>query len=288
MLYPIPCFIITSHCTRDRVKYLTMSDETIKAKIDEFFDRNYAMLAADGNRGLTPHMIHKARQQVHQYYQKMKEVAHAVTETEVKLTLPEQRSPKGRRFTIEGVVDIVREDERTVMYDVKTHDREMVADRAHLYAEQLNVYAHIFQRLRNNQLDETAIICTKFPRGLETALKEQDPARIAREFEEWDPVVPIPFAQDDVARMVESFGAVVDQIEDKEFSPPPVARLRERFGEGRATFGNKICRYCDARFSCDSYRTFARERYGRGFDFRRFFAEDMDLGEQDEWVEGNL
>ena len=35
-----------------------------------------------------------------------------VSETEVKLTLPEQVSPFGNKFTIEGVVDIIRENER--------------------------------------------------------------------------------------------------------------------------------------------------------------------------------
>ena len=265
-----------------------VTDAQIEAKIREFFDRNYEMLRAEVGRPLTSHMRTKALRQVQQYYHKMKETVHKVTETEVKLTLPEQRSPANRRFTIEGVVDIVQEDEEVCMYDIKTHEPELVRDQQQLYAEQLNVYAHIYQQLRGNQLDRTAIVCTQFPRGLQQALKDGNPAAVSREFSSWDPVVPIPFDQEGVDRMIENFGTVVDQIEDKEFSPPSVDRLREGFGSGRSTFANKICRQCDARFSCDSYREFARQRYGRGFDFRRFFAEDRDEIEQEEWVLGNL
>jgi hypothetical protein len=264
-----------------------MTDEVIEQKIQEFFDRNYEMLRAEGGRPLTGHMRQRALSQVQQYYAKMKEVAHKVTETEVKLTLPEQRTPEGRRFSIEGIVDIVREDEQVCMYDIKTHAVEDVRDQLDLYAEQLNVYAHIFQQLRGNQLDQTAIICTTFPRPLQQAMQENNPAAVVREFTAWDPVVPIPFEQEGVERMVENFGTVVDRIEGKDFEPPPVERLREQFGSGRGTFATKICRQCDARFSCESYRAFARERYSRGFDFQRFFTEDRDEAEHEEWVLGN-
>jgi hypothetical protein len=265
-----------------------MSDEQIEAKIEEFFHRNYEMLRAEGGRPLTGHMRQRALNQVKQYYSKNKEMVHKVTETEVKLTLPEQRTPANRRFSIEGVVDIVREDEVVVMYDIKTHAPEDVRDNLELYAEQLNVYAHIFQQLRGNQLDETSIICTTYPKGLQSAMKQGNPARIAREFAEWDPVVPIPFDQSNVDQMVRNFGEVVDRIEDKDFSPPLLERLQEQFGSGRGTFATKVCRQCDARFSCESYRAFARTKYGRGFDFKRFFAEDRDELEQEEWVLGNL
>ena len=51
------------------------------------------------------------------------------------------------------------------MYDVKTHDAEAV--RANLTLErQLNVYAHIWQNLRGQGLDEPAVISTALPEGL--------------------------------------------------------------------------------------------------------------------------
>ncbi len=246
------------------------------------------MLRAEGGRPLTGFMRAKALNQVKQYYAKMREVADKVTETEVKLSLPEQRTPDGRRFSIEGVVDIVKEDDEIVMYDIKTHQPEMIRDNQELYAEQLNVYAYIYQTLRGNQLDETAIICTSFPSSLDEALKSQNAARITREFMQWNSVISIPFDQEGVDRMIENFGKVIDRIETKDFAPPQLDRLREKFGEGRGVFANKICRQCDARFSCESYRAFARQRYGRGFDFRRFFAEDRDENEQEDWITGNL
>ena len=265
-----------------------MDERLIQDKIDEFFERNYEMLRAEGGRPLTADLRKKALNQVRQYYAKMHEVAEKVTETEVKLTLPEQRTPAGRRFSIEGVVDIVREDDETWMYDIKTHQPDMIRDNQELYAEQLNVYAYIYQTLRGNKLDQTAIICTSFPPALDEALKQQNPARISREFAEWDPVIPIPFDQGGVEQMIQNFGEVIDRIEDKDFEPPSLSRLEESFGGGRGVFANKICRQCDARFSCESYRAFARKRYGRGFDFRRFFTEDRDENAQEDWIAGNL
>jgi len=71
---------------------------------------------------------------------------------------------------IEGVVDIVREEGRTTMYDIKTHDLDTIHGNLELYEQQLNVYAHIWRHLRGQELDETAIISTSFPSAVKEAL----------------------------------------------------------------------------------------------------------------------
>jgi hypothetical protein len=265
-----------------------LNDYEIEQKIEEFFDRNYELLRAEGNRPLTAELRQKALNQVKMYFQKLKGIATQVTDTEVKLTLPEQRTPEGRRFAIEGVVDIVREDDETWMYDIKTHQPELIREDLQYYAEQLNVYTYIWQNLRQNKLDRTAVISTTFPRKLERALKENNPALVAQEFAQWDPVIEIPFEQENVTEMIASFGTVVDQIENKEFAAPPKEKLGERYLKSRGSFGTKVCRFCDARYSCSAYRAFAAQRYQRGFNFRHFFREDMDEFEQENFLEGNL
>ena len=46
------------------------------------------------------------------------------------------------------MVDIVREHDRTTMYDIKTHDPEFIEANKDFYQQQLNVYAYIWQNLR--------------------------------------------------------------------------------------------------------------------------------------------
>jgi hypothetical protein len=72
---------------------------------------------------------------------------------------------------------------RTVMYDVKTHDAEYVRVNRKLYEQQLNVYAYIWQELRGQPLDETAVIATDFPEGIKQALNSGDEAQLAYELE---------------------------------------------------------------------------------------------------------
>lgn len=82
----------------------------VDAKIAELFDANYRqMLAEGGVHMLTPRALVQARQQVEHYWKKLRDIAVNVTETEVKIQLPNQVTSAGRRFVIEGVVDLVRE-----------------------------------------------------------------------------------------------------------------------------------------------------------------------------------
>ena len=163
------------------------------------------------------------------YYRKMREIAETVTETEVKLTLPEQTSPKGNKFTIEGVVDIIRKNNTTTMYDIKTHDADYVNANKEDYIDQLNVYTHIWQNLRNEKLDGTAIIATQFPRALKKALDADD--------------------------------------KDK--------RIRGT----KQKFATRVCRNCDARFSCDAYREYAQVTNSFSGGFTEYIN---DLGNADE------
>ena len=154
-----------------------MTETEIEQAIQEMFEENYLLLQAESGHSLTQDVKQAALQQVLLYWRKMREVAENITETEVRLCLPEQSTAKGRTFAIEGVVDIIREGDHTVMYDIKTHDADYVLANKDLYEKQLNIYAHIWQNLRQQPLDATAIIATSYPAFVKEALS--DPQELA-------------------------------------------------------------------------------------------------------------
>lgn len=232
----------------------TSAAESIETVLRRFFEENYELLRLEGGRSLSPEVREAAWQQVRLYWLKLHEVATKITDTEVKLNLPGQRTPKGRTFGIEGVVDIVREDGRTTMYDIKTHDLDTIRGNLDLYEQQLNVYAHIWRHLRGQELDETAIISTSFPRTIKEALTSGIRGYLDAELERWDPIVCIPFSEERLEETIRHFGAIVDAIEDGEYDPTPIERLQSRLPGMRANFATQVCINCDARYSCDSYR----------------------------------
>jgi hypothetical protein len=233
----------------------------------------------EGGHALSPEVKRQGLLQIIMYFRKMREVAESVTETEVKLTLPEQISPRGNRFTIEGVVDIIREKGTTTMYDVKTHDADYVKANKEDYIDQLNVYTHIWQNLRNEKLSGTAIIATQFPRSIKKAIDADDDEKLQRELEKWDPVIPIPFSQEKVGDTINKFACVVDKIESREFKPPSVDFLLERIKGTKQRFATRVCRNCDARFSCDAYREYSQKSSTYSGGFAEYIS---DLGNSDE------
>lgn len=250
-----------------------LTEQQVEQFLKESFEDNYRTLRLEGGHGLTPDIKEYAYQQALRYWQRLREVAENVTDTEVPLVLPNQQTPKGRRYNIEGVVDILREQDRTVMYDIKTHDGDYVRENRDIYEKQLNVYAHIWQELRGQPLDQAAVIATSFPERLEEAIKSGDSAEITKAMKQWNPLIPIPFNRDHVNNTIADFGNVVDSIEDKTFAPASVEVLQRK--EGSSLFATRVCRNCDARFSCSSYRTYAAgSRSRKEARFTELFATE--------------
>ncbi len=259
-----------------------MADDAVAVLIEEAFERNLAELQADRGHALAPDVRATALNQVKLYWKRLREIAERVTNTEVRLSLPGQETTGGREFNIEGVVDIVRERDRTVLYDIKTHDADEIRGSLDEYAKQLNVYAHIWQGLRGERLDETAVICTRYPRAVEEALLGGDDAALEKAMATWEPVIPIPFDAKRVDEIIREFGGVVDRIEDHRFEPRDLATLKTREPGLRTVFAVAVCRNCDARFSCQSYRDYAlgstAATEGR---FRQYIEETSDDLEQE-------
>lgn len=254
--------------------------DPIEQRIYEFFEENFEALKQEIGHSLSPEVKELALHQVIMYWRKLHQVAERITDTEVRLSLPQQKTPKGRTFGIEGVVDIVREDDRVVMYDIKTHDAAAIRANIQDYERQLNVYAHIWMHLRGQPLDEAALICTQLPDTLKTAINIDDPKRINYELQRWNPLIDVPFAADHVSATIEDFGDVVDQIEEGAFAPATVAQLESPLPGMKANFAVNVCRECDARFSCASYRAYAQKSAGPIEQRFRLYFEDF--GNEDE------
>lgn len=258
-------------------------DDEIEQRIDEFFEENYAALQLEGGHALAPEARVIARHQVHMYWRKLREIAEHVTDTEVHLSLPLQKSPQGRTYTIEGVVDIVRDDERVVMYDIKTHDAEAIEANIEEYERQLNVYAHIWQNVRGLRLNQTAVICTQLPESLKDALQRGDAARVEYELARWQPVLPTDLELEHVAATIAAFGETVDCIEDGAFARRGREVLRSKQAGAHGTFATNVCRNCDARFSCASYRAYMPQATGSEARFRQYiedFGDDVVQGDR--------
>lgn len=231
---------------------MTNTDEIEKFIIDAF-ERNFEFLQLESGHSLTADIKLTALNQVLLYWRKLQDIALSITETEVRLILPNQQSPSGRTFNIEGVVDIVRDAESTTMYDIKTHAVEDVRSNLEEYEKQLNIYAYIWSMLRCQPLDTVAIIATAYPTEVKNSLNDRDPYSIIRAIENWDPIVEIKPNAENIENIIAQFGKIVDLIETHKFHPPSPELLASPYGKTDKSFGYVICRNCDGRFSCSSY-----------------------------------
>jgi hypothetical protein len=266
-----------------------LTDQDIEKGIRASFELNYETLKLEGGHAITADAKQMALNQVLFYWRKLRQVAQRVTDTEVRLSLPERRTPKGRKFTIEGVVDIIREDQETWMYDIKTHDADYILHNLDPFKQQLNVYAHIWERLRNQPLHHTAVIATSLPASLADAIREGDSARIASAMEAWTPLIEIPLGASHVESTIQEFGATVDDIEDGKFKARSLKDLKERAQGDTKIFATRVCRNCDARFSCDPYREYALGANTKAASAVRKFINDLGTdADVEDWKTVNL
>lgn len=268
-----------------------MNDEEMLKFIEESFEENYELLRLEGGHSLAPHVKKMALEQVKQYWKKLRNLAENVSDTEVRLTLPQQNTPKGKSYTIQGVVDVVKQDDKTVMYDIKTHDVDFVRCNKKDYEGQLNIYAHIWQSVRGQHLDGTSIIAIGETEGLRKAKQRAYQANneqiLERAIAEWNPEVPIQLDVEQVEVHLESFGEVVDMIEEFQFRPLPVEKLQSKVQDNK-TFAVHVCRNCDVRFSCESYKEYAFSSGRAKSNFLAFYDDYGTEHERVEVIETNL
>jgi len=229
-------------------------EDFIKLRLKE----NLKLMQAETGQRVNQNVVIAAERQALAYWHTMHLLAEKITETEVKLSLPECSTPKGRTFTIEGVVDIVKEDSGMSIYDIKTMPRDYVEKNKLKFAMQLNVYAHILGGLKDVKVKKAAVIATAPADNLKRKFNTAPFKQFIDMLESMDPFVDIPLNEDSITDTITKFGEIVDRIQDGDFKPKSVGDLKRKDTEGGKTrqFGTDVCRNCDARFSCSSYREF--------------------------------
>jgi len=264
------------------------NNQNVEQRIVDAFERNFDYLQLESGHSITADIKRTALNQVLLYWRKLKDLILRVTETEVRLILPNNQSPSGRVFNIEGVVDIVQGAETTIMYDIKTRTAEEVQANIEEYEKQLNVYAFIWKVLRDQPLDKTAIIATAYPEEVKNALKERDHNQLAQSLENWNPLVETNLNEKDIDEVILQFGEVVDLIEDHRFEPHDVHYLIRPYGSTQKPFGYVVCRNCDGRFSCNSYRAYIKNQSLKGESMVDQINDSLEQEAFDEWVESEF
>ncbi|MCA0986576.1 PD-(D/E)XK nuclease family protein [Guptibacillus algicola] len=259
--------------------------------IEEAFEENYELLRLEGGHSLSPHIKNQALDQVKNYWKKLRHLAENVSDTEVKLTLPQQKTPAGRIYTIQGVVDVVKEDEHINLYDIKTHDVEYVKVNKHEFEGQLNIYGHVWQSIRGEHLDNASIIATGETNELRKAKKRYsstgDENYLLEALDKWEPEVYIEVSPERVQEYLDSFGEVVDMIEEHRYEPPTVEKLKREVTENKS-FVDHVCSNCDIRFSCDAFKEYALSSSKGHSDFLKFFNDFGTENELADIIEANL
>jgi hypothetical protein len=242
-------------------------------RLRDRFEENYEYLRGlSGGHLVTESVKDAAFLQVLYYLRRNRELIGRITHSEVKLNLPERRTPRSRyRYSIEGAVDIVGEEDGIWMYDIKTTDRKSVLDHLDLYRGQLSVYAYIWTKLHGDNLKGIAVVTTALPDELKDAINAHNPGRIERLLKQWDPVVPLVYSEKSIENFIDDFGSVVEDIEDGRFSAS--------HGRHGSAFVVEVCLNCDARYSCDTYRAYRAE-----LDGTKSASDPAD----DEFIEDNM
>ena len=267
------------------------NNEDMLKFIEDAFEMNYEILRSEGGHLLSPHAKKQALDQVNVYWKKLKHLAESVSETEVKLTLPNQSTPAGRNYTIQGVVDVVKEEDRTNLYDIKSHDVEYVKINKHEYEGQLNIYSYIWESMRGERLDRASIIATGESSDLKKAKlmynRTGDETYLLEALEEWDPKIDIEVTPEKVQSYIDSFGKVVDMIEEHKFGAPSVDKLKKRVTNNKS-FVEHVCNNCDVRFSCDSFKEYAMSSPDVKRKFLKFYNDFGVENEREDFIEANL
>ena len=122
-------------------------------------------------------------------------------------------------------------------------------------------------------------------------MASRDMVALEKAIESWDPLIKLPFKPEDVQSMIEKFGKIVDKIEEDLFAPAPLEKLKEKLAtHGNSIFATSICRYCDARFSCSSYRQYVTTGKGRIIEpyFKDYYGDLGPEAERDDWTTNTL
>lgn len=217
------------------------------------FDANYDRQRYRCGETLSLEERDNARAQVLVYYKKFESLAQSLSNAEMKLRLPNQETPKGRFFSITGVLDAVADENgNKVIYDIKTLTRAAIERFIDFYSDQLNLYAYIWEQITGEKIYALRIIATRLPEEVQYALKNESPKELEESLQKWNPLIEIEVRKEAIDELIKAFRKTVDFIEDGFFSARSYQELH------RNDLAESMCVQCNARFSCDSFLEYVR------------------------------
>ena len=80
-----------------------MNKDEMLQFIEKAFEENYELLRLEGGHSLSPHVKKLALEQVKNYWKKLRNVAENVSDTEVRLTLPQQKRLQADLIQFKGL-----------------------------------------------------------------------------------------------------------------------------------------------------------------------------------------
>lgn len=245
------------------------------------FEENYEYLKGQTSGHLVTGPVKDAAfLQVQYYLRRNKVLVEHINHSGVRLSLPEMKTPHVNYvYTIDGVVDIAEAKDGTLMYCIKTTDRQSLLEHLDLYRGELSVYTYIYKKIYGGNPTKIAIVTTALPKSLRDAIKVNDRILLERLMKEWQPIEVFDYSEEKVEAYINDFGLVVEKIEGGLFNPPTAMRLSEPYGRFDSIFAIEVCRNCDVRYSCDSYSAYIENKGGDIYE--------MDLMD-DTYIEDNL
>ena len=205
--------------------------------------RRTSTTRAESGHALSPEVKNAAFQQVLHYWRRLHDLAERITDTEVRLNLPNARRRAGSSASRAWWTSSARRNGRRCTTSRPT-TRSSSARTGTLPGPAQHLRAHLVQA-RGAAPGQTAVISTHLPAAVKDAISGGDAETIADEMGRWEPVIPIRFDADNVETTIQDLGKVVNRIEGGKCSSASVARLRKRDGE--RTFGDRVCGSCDVR-----------------------------------------
>lgn len=256
-------------------------DESIlEEKLKEFFEANFQNLKETSGHTIDSRMKEMAYNQVLCYVKKNLDLIKTSSCSEVKLSLPEQKTPlKKYPYTLEGKIDLVRQNDKNCLYDITTRSIEQINGDIKSFSEQLNVYAHIWKSLdKNNLIDELGIISTSLPKKVQAAIDSENDKKIAEAFNSWNPLVKIQYSEEEIEKMINNFGEVVEKIRECDFPSPSLEKLLKAVAGTSESYASHVCSNCDIRFSCESYKKYKENKAdGKSYSVNDDLKDELEV-----------
>ena len=116
-----------------------IDEKILEEKLEDFFEANFQYLKETNGHTIDNRMKERAYDQVLYYWKKNRDLIEKATRSEVKLSLPEQQTPnKKYSYTLEGTIDVVRQNDMNCLYDITTRSLEQVRTISSI-SEEINV-----------------------------------------------------------------------------------------------------------------------------------------------------